>query len=293
MAASVVARMFPQRITPKLHPSGVRCIVVGLTPDIVAINTFSSSARDSTYVHNEDNDDEFIARKKQRRTIDILFVPANENLVGTLFTPSEAAAAGHRAGIIYAEQTVDGQVHAAGGLALQTELHELGVSPIETGDAVITGAPGGLSHLYSYCIHTVPPFYSVHKHAEGWEDLLVKSWKSALDCAISVPLSNLREDKSMIDDDEDDAKLEDGHDDYDNVVRIAAPLLGAGARGAPAELALMKLTEAVSAWRRPKTVSILSSVPVDLHVNLVEDRDADVLVEILETAGWEVRQHGV
>mmetsp|Transcript_1771 Transcript_1771/g.2562 ORF Transcript_1771/g.2562 Transcript_1771/m.2562 type:complete len:324 (+) Transcript_1771:86-1057(+) len=323
MAASVVACMFPQRVTPKFHSPHIRCIVVGLTPDIVAINTFSSTARDNKYPRDH-IDDEFITRRKQRRKTDILFVPANENLVGTLFTPSEAAAAGHRSGIVYAEQTVDGQVHAAGGLPLQTELHNLGVSPIETGDAVITGAPGGLGHLYSFCVHTVPPFYSIHKY-DDWEYLLIKSWKSALDCAISIAGSILEEDNSLTNDDNNDVKLEDGSDDYNNIVRIAAPLLGAGARGAPTELALMKLTEAVSVWCLPEVETkfweervdgrahsanfthddigtrctevspnhILSSVSVDLHINLVEDRDADVLVEILETAGWEGREYGV
>mmetsp|Transcript_31840 Transcript_31840/g.59334 ORF Transcript_31840/g.59334 Transcript_31840/m.59334 type:complete len:104 (-) Transcript_31840:633-944(-) len=103
MATVVLARMAHAR-------SSLRSVVVGLTPDVVAMNTVSHGIEGGATV---------------------LCVPANERLQGTLFTPSEAAAAGHRPGIVYAEQTVDGQAHMAGGLALQTEL--LNQAPINTG----------------------------------------------------------------------------------------------------------------------------------------------------------------
>lgn len=59
---------------------------------------------------------------------------------------------------------VAGAILRAGGDAIQTECD--GLAPIDTGDAIITGA-GNLPH--QYVIHAVAP----NGEVEGWEDLVV------------------------------------------------------------------------------------------------------------------------
>ncbi|CAE7511725.1 unnamed protein product [Symbiodinium pilosum] len=105
---------------------------------------------------------------------DVLINPANEALVGTRLPyfpmqvepPPELQNSrwcGMEAGsgMFYAQQVVDGRVHALGGPHLKEACLQLAeVSPgirCPTGKAVTTPALGGLSKFFSHIVHTAPP----------------------------------------------------------------------------------------------------------------------------------------
>lgn len=184
---------------------------------------------------------------------DTLINPANERLVGTKFpyfpkggpVPEDkvvGAAATQRdwvppgfvskwggmeigSEMMYPVQTVDGLVGMLGGDALRRECSRLparGGSDVRCppGEAVRTSAAGGLSKLFGCIVHTVPPFYATDaagRPSAEWRALLRSCWLRALEEAGPGPL-------------------------------IAAPLLGAGARGAPIGEACRVAAGAVASW---------------------------------------------
>lgn len=90
-----------------------------------------------------------------------LLNPANERLVGTLFTPSEANARLLGEGLIYPCQSVDGLVAEFGGSELARACQALPVTEPGTGErcpvgeAVLTPAFGELVASFDILIHTV------------------------------------------------------------------------------------------------------------------------------------------
>lgn len=144
-----------------------------------------------------------------------LIVPTNERFQGTRFTPSEASAAGLRDGIVYPEQTVDGLVTMVGGAALAAELAQLAAAPTRGhGPPCHRTAAYGLE-LYASLHHVAPPFFDADDQLL-WSQRLTAAWRAAFESVFA----------------DGEAEL------------AVAPLLGAGARGAPADLAAMALREA-------------------------------------------------
>eukprot|EP00613_Pedinella_sp_CCMP2098_P079008 CAMPEP_0171960818 /NCGR_PEP_ID=MMETSP0993-20121228/158022_1 /TAXON_ID=483369 /ORGANISM="non described non described, Strain CCMP2098" /LENGTH=283 /DNA_ID=CAMNT_0012608701 /DNA_START=30 /DNA_END=878 /DNA_ORIENTATION=- len=181
---------------------------------------------------------------------DALLVPGNETLVGTSLPyfpiggpvpePSppglgNAAWGGMEAGsgMLYHTQVVDGAVHEVGGhdlarviRALPTiEERQAGRHPrrCDVGDTVLTPAAGGLKHCFRHVLHAVPPFRS----SPHWVELLRNCYWRALDLAWVTHVDNSSAP----------------------IRTLAAPLLGAGARGAKASEAAVLATMAVSSWR--------------------------------------------
>ncbi|KAG8466606.1 hypothetical protein KFE25_007985 [Diacronema lutheri] len=209
---------------------------------------------------------------------DVLINPANERLVGTKLpyfprggpVPEErvsGAAAVQRdwvppgfvskwggmeigSDMMYSVQVVDGMVGMLGGDALRKECRRLPIrgprgSDVRCpqGEAVRTSAPGGLAKLFGGIVHTVPPFY---KRADTggpcpeWRALLERCWLRALDAASPGPV-------------------------------VAAPLLGAGARGAPVGAASHVAARAAASWL---TLSSSAAMGIrELHI-AVQTADA-------------------
>ena len=162
---------------------------------------------------------------------DVLINPANERLVGTQFTPGECEkylAPGTN--LFYPPQAIDGLVHGArgdssggdssGGAALAAAISELPIVQGEdircpTGSSVLTAAYGDLRECYAHVVHCVAPFYD----SDRWHEQLLSCYMSAFDIADSCGAET-----------------------------VAVPLLGAGARGAPIELAADIAATAASIW---------------------------------------------
>ena len=148
-----------------------------------------------------------------------LLNPANERLDGTQFDPSTAART-FQSTIIYPTQVVDGLVTELGGHTLYRTLQALprgaDGSRCATGAALTTPSGGELSCAYPHLVHAVPPFYA----APRWDAQLTACWHAAFAVADAQGFSVL-----------------------------AAPLMGAGARGAPAEVAAAVAAAAAVTWR--------------------------------------------
>jgi O-acetyl-ADP-ribose deacetylase (regulator of RNase III) len=127
-------------------------------------------------------------------------------------------------GMLYPTQAVDGVVHRLGGAALRQALAdaapELGGVRCDVGAAVITPAVGALTE-FDLIAHTPPPFWPgiASQHAE---------WATQLGGCYVASAAALRRATAT------DAPL-----------RIAVPLLGAGAAGAPVAAAARAAAAAV------------------------------------------------
>ncbi|CAE7598974.1 unnamed protein product, partial [Symbiodinium natans] len=174
-----------------------------------------------------------IVEKPPMGFCDVLINPANEAMVGTRLPyfpmqvepPPELRNSrwcGMEAGskMFYAQQVVDGRVHAVGGSELKEACLQLAeVSPgirCPIGQAVMTPAVGGLSSFFSYIVHAVPPFYD----SDDWEQSLESCWQASLELASSLGSV------------------------------VASPLLGAGARGVPVHEASMVALKTIQSWAR-------------------------------------------
>lgn len=112
-------------------------------------------------------------------------------------------------GMLYPVSVVDGLVHQYGGWKLQAEcklkrVMAGGDDVCPVGSAVMTTS-GGLSEEYAAIVHSTPPFYNFDEEPEHY---LSKCYQSAFETAF--PSHN----------------------------RVATPLLGAGARGFPKDVAI-------------------------------------------------------
>jgi len=118
-------------------------------------------------------------------------------------------------GMLYSVSVVDGLVHQLGGWPLRMEIKLLPTiqEPDEkcpVGSAVVTscGFSSDLSNEYDYVVHTVPPFY---KHHPDPNECLRNCYRSSFAKAFDLTTTNNR---------------------------VATPLLGAGARGFPLDVAV-------------------------------------------------------
>ena len=118
-------------------------------------------------------------------------------------------------GMMYPVSVVDGLVHQMSGWRLQAELKMRRMVKTDlclVGDAVRTTA--GDLPVYDSIIHTTPPFY---KHDSSPKHKLGHCYQSALDCTASGEL-------------------------------VAIPLLGAGCRGFPNDVACQVASSTVIRW---------------------------------------------
>jgi len=137
------------------------------------------------------------------------------------------------AGMLYPASVVDGLVHQLGGLklSLQCKIIKALKGGCPTGTSVVTThGDEMLTQIYEQIVHTSPPFYN-HTNAcddEGADNLLRSCYQSAFNLAFD---DNLRRE---------------------NTRQVASPLLGAGARGFPIEVAIEIAASESMRWRDTK-----------------------------------------
>lgn len=155
-------------------------------------------------------------------------------------------------GMLFPVSVVDGLVHLHGGPWLQLELQALrwrawGAEVCPVGAVVRTSAGQGRLRLaYEAVLHTTPPFYRYHDEPEH---ALQQCYQSVL------------------------AKVAN-----EGPLRIATPLLGAGARGFDRPTAMAVAARAGRAWRQSGTAEEQTLV-----FGLLERQWAEKLVEALES----------
>jgi len=149
-------------------------------------------------------------------------------------------------GMMYPVSVIDGLVHQQGGWKLQTELRVRRMVnnglPCPIGSAVRTTA-GDISN-YDAIVHTTPPFYT---QDESPRDTLTKSYESALDSISSGEF-------------------------------VALPLLGAGCRGFPVDIAGSVASTAVLQF-----LTTTQTCSLTIVFGLIDPKVASQLKDFLET----------
>jgi len=166
--------------------------------------------------------------------------------------------------LVYPIQTVDGMVSMLGGWGLRRACQALpeqapGGIRCPVGEAVVTPATGRLGEYFRHIVHTVPPFYDAGDDglpSPGWTAALERCWERSLDLAARQPVPSGEEPS------------------------IAAPLLGAGARGAPPEHAVALAARAVIAWLQ----STRDTHGAELRLVVQRESEAEALNNALEAA---------
>lgn len=158
-------------------------------------------------------------------------------------------------GMLFPVSVVDGLVHLHGGWKLQAECKwkylKSGGEACPVGTAVQTSAGNAtLAEHYDAIIHTTPPFY---KHHAEPERLLGQCYQAALEMAFSTSSKN-------------------------RMRRVAFPLLGAGARGFPVEIAAQVAITNVWKWCSCQQVSDGEEV---VAIAVLEEAIADELIQTL------------
>ena len=195
-----------------------------------------------------------------------LINPANEQLVGTRFTPEECWKRLYGDPVFgrwdkdyatYPFQVIDGLVTEFGGDELQRELLHTSSMDREgdvrcpVGCAVLTRDIGELRELYRAVIHAVPPFYHGNKQ---WEDQSIQTYHAALDCAAASGLTT-----------------------------IAIPLLGAGARGVdlPKPEALRVAAAALVSWQGSNDEEMMMTARFGVQDSTTAHALADALEAVM------------
>ena len=190
--------------------------------------------------------------------------PANERLDGTQFSPQQCWTKLHGDPVtgrwdkefsVYPHQAVDGLVTEFGGRELRAALEALPVADdgrrCAVGRAVATPTFSELREVYPYLIHAPTPPYRTLPHDE-WATLLAASYHAALSTAHEMGLR-----------------------------AVAVPLLGAGAKGAPAPEAMRIAASAAVTWR---ATNGKDPPRLRLRFGLTSSTAAHELVEALEAA---------
>lgn len=144
-------------------------------------------------------------------------------------------------GMLFAGNVVDGLVHELGGWPLRIQCM---LQPeVAVGQAVRTG-PGGsrLRQEYNQIVHTVPPFYN---HDKAPERLLAECYRNSLRLACS----------------DADGPLP---------LRVACPLIGAGARAFPLDVAIQIAASESIRWREGnscKDATLAFGIPNETTAN--------------------------
>ncbi len=134
--------------------------------------------------------------------------------------------------MLYPVSVVDGMVHHLGGWPLRMEIAQLPTIDRDEnikcrlGEAVVTSScsklfipSSGLSKEYSYVVHTAPPFYN-HCPSDDPCKILRLCYRNSLTKAFAIT----------------------------NTTRVAVPLLGAGARGFPLDIAVEIAISETLSW---------------------------------------------
>jgi hypothetical protein len=215
-----------------------------------------------------------------------LVVPANEQLVGTQFAYFPQVAGTKEVGaqpswggaditsggnMFYPVQVVDGVVAQQGGTALRELCAALPVvsdSDVRcpVGRAVSTRAPSHLGEHFDRLVHVVAPLWgdegdeSQHKSSEDQVEL-VSAYDSVFEHASGLPPSSV----------------------------LLCPLLGCGARGAPADVSIAAAVQSLQSLRRAADLTSASpSVPdvqLTVHFALQDPELANSLKAELVTVG--------
>jgi O-acetyl-ADP-ribose deacetylase (regulator of RNase III) len=154
-------------------------------------------------------------------------------------------------GILFPVSVVDGLVHELGGWRLGLECRwkqwmsrPNGGQPCPVGEAVVT-LHSGPELEYDQIVHTTPPFYNyTHQHedknnndnnnkTQNHHQLLQDCYRNALSLAFDTQSDGQRRQRQR-------------------QRRVACPLLGAGARGFPTELAIQIAAEQTLEWQLAK-----------------------------------------
>ena len=148
-------------------------------------------------------------------------------------------------GMLFASNVVDGMVHTLGGRSLEWECKWVRwmsrSSSFRHGSAVATSSGRGndLCHMYDQIIHTFPPFYNHHQQDDnreiGTDDVLLRScYQQSLQLAIAGwDRSGRHDNPSSV-----------------PILRVACPLLGAGCRGFPTDVAIHVAATELQKWLR-------------------------------------------
>lgn len=159
-------------------------------------------------------------------------------------------------GMLFPASVVDGLVHQLGGWTLQAELQMKRVlrkHPCPVGTACVSSAgKGELSTHFDAIVHTTPPFYAHH-------DEPVIMLRRCYDAAIQLAFEKL-----------------------DGEGKVATPLLGAGARGFPAHVAMEVASGAAVGWLHGWDVgSVAGPGGRILCFGILEERHANDLSEMI------------
>lgn len=134
-------------------------------------------------------------------------------------------------GMLFSAAVIDGLVHQLGGLRLRAECKLKRTMDSGTGErcpvgkAVATSSGGSdLKNEYDHIVHTVPPFFRQHPQVVGE---LRCCYQESLDLAFAL-----------------EGEADVGHQE----TRVAVPLLGAGCRGFPLEVALNIAAQESARW---------------------------------------------
>ena len=172
-------------------------------------------------------------------------------------------------GMMFSAAVVDGLVHQLGGVRLAAECKLKGLMrgggvTCPEGTSIVT-SPGGseLRAEYDHIVHTVPPFFK-HPPKEDCDvvEMLRSCYRSSLDLAFDTFEYGSVEEQ-----------------------RVAAPLLGAGCRGFPVDIAIKVAAEESVKWmHQPLDECDISSEAGQKVVafGLLEDDTALKLIDAIE-----------
>ena len=136
-------------------------------------------------------------------------------------------------GMMFSAAVVDGLVHQLGGIRLRAEcklkgmLRGAGSAACPEGTSIVTSAGGPeLQAEYDSIVHTVPPFFKHPPHEDcDVVEMLRQCYRSSFGLAFGTFDDQIAEDQ-----------------------RVAVPLLGAGCRGFPVDIAVKVAAEESAKW---------------------------------------------
>jgi O-acetyl-ADP-ribose deacetylase (regulator of RNase III) len=177
--------------------------------------------------------------------------------------------------MVYPVSVVDGLVHNYAGWKLKAHIQWLRLKQQQTIDPKTSLCPIGSAirtisgdlHQYGYqsIVHTTPPFY---QHDTNPEQGLAQCYQSVLDLAFSTEDTETTLNQPF-------------------PIRAAIPLLGAGARGFPIDVACQIACDAVIHWFEQKHVTATSSSFMygrshTVAFGLLEETVARQLISLME-----------
>jgi len=165
-------------------------------------------------------------------------------------------------GMMYPVSVVDGMVHQLGGWRLQLECAQKPIicndEKCPIGHAIKTSNGNKeLTSEYESIIHTTPPFYL---HDDNPTEELEKCYKNSIDLAFSSSTNASKE------------------------VRVACPILGAGARGFPMDIAMQVAAKMSVKWIKRDFITSNEFSPTEhtIAFGLLEPKDANEFKIVLE-----------